>query len=634
MQEDSIEYWHIRGRNWARAGRYQEAIFLYEQALKVDPQLTDVWYDLGEVYRESAKRDEALACYDRALEIDPHSALALRGKAFVLRELGRRDEALACVEQALAINPRLSLAWRTKGAILRDLGRHEEGLACYEQALEIDPTDPLLWMHKGNTLLVLDRMEEAFASYEQALAINPQMAEALYGQARALDKLGTMAEARKRYQEFLDKASFAQDRLVDEVRRRMADLLSASKQDKPPVLHPITYTRVPDHVFEPLKIGDLIAGRYEIRRILGGREGHGGVYSGMEIVYVVYNHEHHAVFALKTFHDRLLTSKAAREAFTREAHIWIALDRHPYIVRAYWIGDTMLMLAPPHWHRLRNRELVVDYEVSPVLNLALAHCDTPLVRRLVVRNWSASPASAHTLQIVLSDFADVVSMPVPALDPGQSMVLTVPPCRFNYEALEGRVEKTVKPLIIRLVGSELQQTSANVWVLAANEWACEPTYPSQLSLAAFVLPNHPLVERVVSAACQHLPAAHSADKALQAIYEYLLHYCSLSYRFEPPSWESYSQKIRLPHQVFPNSPDMSGQGTCIDLALFIAACLEQLQHQPLIALLDMGVWWHAMVGCWTYRNVRLEPVLTERDRIMQHAVWVDPNGCTQEPDYR
>jgi hypothetical protein len=50
-----------------------------------------------------------------------------------------------------------------------------------------------------------------------------------------------MAEARKRYQEFLDKASFAQDRLVDEVRRRMADLLSASKQDKPPVLHPITY---------------------------------------------------------------------------------------------------------------------------------------------------------------------------------------------------------------------------------------------------------------------------------------------------------------------------------------------------------------------------------------------------------
>jgi hypothetical protein len=120
------------------------------------------------------------------------------------------------------------------------------------------------------------------------------------------------------------------------------------------------------------------------------------------------------------------------------------------------MGDTTLMLAPHHWHRLRSRELVVDCEVSPVLNLALAHCDTPLVRRLVVRNWGVNSAVAHTLQIVLSDFADVVSIPVPALDPGQSMVLTVPPCRFNYEALEGRLEKTVKPLTIRLIGSGLQ----------------------------------------------------------------------------------------------------------------------------------------------------------------------------------
>jgi hypothetical protein len=78
---------------------------------------------------------------------------------------------------------------------------------------------------------------------------------------------------------------------------------------------------------------------------------------------------------------------------------------------------------------------------------------------------------------------------------------------------------------------------------------------------------------------------------------------------------------------------MSRQGTCIDLALFIAACLEQLRYQPLIALLDMGTWWHALIGCWTYRKESLKPILTEKHRIMPHTMWVDPNGCTQDQNY-
>jgi hypothetical protein len=79
-------------------------------------------------------------------------------------------------------------------------------------------------------------------------------------------------------------------------------------------------------------------------------------------------------------------------------------------------------------------------------------------------------------------------------------------------------------------------------VLAANEWACEHRYPLQLSLAAFVLPNHPLIAHVTAASCGHLSVEHEAEAALQAIYGYLLREWTLRYRFEPPSWERFSQK--------------------------------------------------------------------------------------------
>lgn len=80
------------------------------------------------------------------------------------------------------------------------------------------------------------------------------------------------------------------------------------------------------------QVGDRIAGHYEIHHILGGPGR-----SGMGIVYVVYDHDTRGVYALKTLQDRFLASPEAREAFRREALAWAHLERHPYIVRAYWV---------------------------------------------------------------------------------------------------------------------------------------------------------------------------------------------------------------------------------------------------------------------------------------------------------
>ena len=43
------------------------------------------------------------------------------------------------------------------------------------------------------------------------------------------------------------------------------------------------------------QIGDYIGKDYKIYRILGGKEGHGGVRSGMGIVYVCYHEKQKSV---------------------------------------------------------------------------------------------------------------------------------------------------------------------------------------------------------------------------------------------------------------------------------------------------------------------------------------------------
>jgi hypothetical protein len=103
---------------------------------------------------------------------------------------------------------------------------------------------------------------------------------------------------------------------------------------------------------------------------------------------------------------------------------------------------------------------------------------------------------------------------------------------------------------------------------------------------------------------------------------------------EPPHWHTASQKIRLPHQTLTRPERREGQGTCLDLALLFAACLEHLGLQPLLAIVDMTTWRHALVGVRLRPGAGLEPLLFEPRRLLDDVVWIDPTGCTRDSDCR
>lgn len=295
------------------------------------------------------------------------------------------------------------------------------------------------------------------------------------------------------------------------------------------------------------------------------------------------------------------------------------------------LGDTVLMFVSPQWHRLtgRNGSLIVELEVTPTINFSSVHCGMPVVSRLLVRNWGADRSAPGTLAIMLEGCGHNQQIAIPPLPPGHSMDLPQPEFHWDSQALEARTEQVKRALSVTLDGRVLTDERIECWILAHNEWSQAPEH--RLATAAFVLPNHPLVTQVASDAGQHLTNDGKPAEVLAAVYEYLFTHWHLRYLYEPPSWEFASQKIRLPHQVLLDTAHKKGQGTCIDLALLIAGCLECLGLQPLIALLDMGEWRHALVGCWLQARSRLEAVLGDKQQVLKGALWVEPLGCTQAP---
>ena len=85
-----------------------------------------------------------------------------------------------------------------------------------------------------------------------------------------------------------------------------------------------------ENLSAPYKKGDFIGENYEVYGVLG--------MGGFGIVYLVYHHETESVYALKTFRDEYLKDREMQERFKKEAQIWIDMERHPYMVRAYHVN--------------------------------------------------------------------------------------------------------------------------------------------------------------------------------------------------------------------------------------------------------------------------------------------------------
>jgi len=79
------------------------------------------------------------------------------------------------------------------------------------------------------------------------------------------------------------------------------------------------------------------------------------------------------------------------------------------------------------------------------------------------------------------------------------------------------------------------------------------------------------------------------DAQVQALWNALLHDLPLSYINPPPTYTGSSQRLRTPSQVLEGK-----RGTCIDLALLFAACLEYIGIFPVVFLIKG----HAFPGYW------------------------------------
>ncbi len=176
-------------------GRLEEAETSYRHALALQPDRAELHSNLGTVLFEREKLDDAVICYRDALALEPGYAEALNNLGATLHRQGKLDEAEADIRRALALRPDYAEAHDNLGTVLWQRGKPEEALASTRRALALVPDFTRALTNLGFMLKEQGRLDQAIAVYRRLLQIRPGDSDALNGLAEAFAANGDAALA-------------------------------------------------------------------------------------------------------------------------------------------------------------------------------------------------------------------------------------------------------------------------------------------------------------------------------------------------------------------------------------------------------------------------------------------------------
>ena len=142
------------------------------------PDFLQAWFNLGNVLRDAGRNDEAIHAYEQAVRYGPDYAEAYNNLGSLFQRFGRLPEATAALRQALRSQPNYPRAKNNLGVVLTEERKFDQAVELFHQVIADQPDFVEPYNNLGVALMHRGDLDEALAWVEQALAMQPDSAEA------------------------------------------------------------------------------------------------------------------------------------------------------------------------------------------------------------------------------------------------------------------------------------------------------------------------------------------------------------------------------------------------------------------------------------------------------------------------
>jgi tetratricopeptide (TPR) repeat protein len=158
-----------KGVNLMADEKLEEAVDVFEQALRIDPGNIETLMKLGYARFHLDDHSESLRVYDKILDIDVTNPEAWNLKGLVHYEQKKYAKALDSVEKAVESDPTYGMAWYNRACFQSLLNQVPESLESLKRSIEIDVKNARKSMRDRDFLNV--RTEEGFKRIEEVVVL-------------------------------------------------------------------------------------------------------------------------------------------------------------------------------------------------------------------------------------------------------------------------------------------------------------------------------------------------------------------------------------------------------------------------------------------------------------------------------
>jgi predicted CXXCH cytochrome family protein len=188
------EFYSELGDAMRRSGHLDDAIPIFEEALRLNQGSLAAWVGLGSAYEASGRYPKALESFDRAIAVAPSDALLLQEVAQVYIKQGQRVRAIEALNRSLVLDSTVPQTQQLLGTLwMKDDAASAERF--FREAIRLQPGYAQALTNLAVLLSETNRTEEAAYNFERAIRLRPDYALAHLNYGLMLRKLGRIDEA-------------------------------------------------------------------------------------------------------------------------------------------------------------------------------------------------------------------------------------------------------------------------------------------------------------------------------------------------------------------------------------------------------------------------------------------------------
>lgn len=165
------------------------ALTYFATACYYDTLSSDAWFERGYTYQKLGNYRYAIYCYDRAAKLEPEVGRGFNQMSILYYWSDLIPEAVSYMEQALARQPQLPVLNNNMGYMYIVAGRYEDAIPPLKKALELDPEYASAHFELARAYAFLKKKKPALEHVRLSIKFDPSQSRSSFNDESAFNKI-------------------------------------------------------------------------------------------------------------------------------------------------------------------------------------------------------------------------------------------------------------------------------------------------------------------------------------------------------------------------------------------------------------------------------------------------------------